>query len=167
MQKSSFSQTVEDILQKNTRYQPQAYFFVHDAMDHTIKKFQRLHARDQNTHLSAEELLNGLRECTLKEFGPMGKLVLNEWGLHSCVDFGQIVFELVEHGVLGKKETDTLEDFDGHWSFDDAFVAPFLPRKMRKTTRNLIKRHTTLPKRPLQSSSSVKSQAKSSSNPIA
>lgn len=162
MKKLNFNQIVETITQKSSRYQPQAYFFVREGLDQTTKKIQKLQARDQNTHLSAQELLNGLREHTLKEFGPMSKLVLNEWGLHSCMDFGQIVFELVEHGILGKKESDQLSDFEGHWSFDDAFVIPFLP-KAQKREKRIIRRSNTLPKRPLPTK---KSPPKPSGNPM-
>ena len=75
----------------------------------------------------------------------MSKAVLNEWGIRTTDDFGQIVFNLVSASVLGKNETDSPSDFKNVFSFDDAFVKPFVPRKVvlpstRKSARTKIKK---------------------------
>ena len=57
----------------------------------------------------------------------MAKTVLDFWGVRKCDDFGKIVFNLVERGVLGKTEQDKLEDFKGGYDFDEAFVKPYRP----------------------------------------
>lgn len=128
MQKNNFDQAVAEILQTDPRFDVQAYRFVREGLDFTLK----LHKRTQGTiprHVSGPELLEGLRQYTLKEFGPMGKMVLNEWGISRCEDFGAIVFNLVQRGILGKSENDKLEDFSEIFTFDEAFVQPFLPQK--------------------------------------
>lgn len=126
MQKPSFSQVVSEIVARDARYDARAYTFVRDGLDYTIKMLKRAQS-GSTRHVSGAELLEGLRKYTLSEFGPMGKLVLNEWGIHACEDFGNIVFTLVNHGVLGKSEADRPDDFSPGFSFDDAFVQPFLP----------------------------------------
>ncbi|GAB4244929.1 MAG: hypothetical protein OHK005_10040 [Candidatus Methylacidiphilales bacterium] len=126
MQKPSFSQIVSEIVERDARYDARAYAFVRDGLDYTIKMLKRSQS-GTSRHVSGAELLEGLRKFTLSEFGPMGKLVLNEWGIHACEDFGNIVFSLVNHGVLGKSEADRPDDFSPGFSFDDAFVQPFLP----------------------------------------
>jgi uncharacterized repeat protein (TIGR04138 family) len=63
----------------------------------------------------------------LEQFGPLSKRVLAEWGIHSCIDFGHIVFNLVEEGLLGKTENDSLEDFSEGYDFCEAFEKPFQP----------------------------------------
>ncbi len=78
----------------------------------------------------------------------MSKAVLNEWGVKSTDDFGQIVFNLVNGGVLGKNETDSPTDFKNVFSFDDAFVKPFVPRNVvlpttRKSTGAKIKKRSS------------------------
>jgi alkylresorcinol/alkylpyrone synthase len=42
-------------------------------------------------------------------------------------DIGQIVFNLIEAGVVGKTEDDTLAAFSDGFDFQQAFVHPFLP----------------------------------------
>jgi len=67
----------------------------------------------------------------LEQYGPMALTLLQNWGIHECDDFGEIVFNLVEFGVLGKTENDRREDFSGGYDFYDAFVVPFIPKAKR------------------------------------
>ncbi|MEI6892488.1 MAG: Minf_1886 family protein, partial [Pontiella sp.] len=83
---------------------------------------------DTMRHVSGQELLEGMREYALKEYGPVTKRVLSEWGINECVDFGNIVFNLIDEGLLGKTEEDTLEDFMGGYDFHAAFIIPFQPK---------------------------------------
>jgi len=54
-------------------------------------------------------------------------MVLNEWGVHRCEDFGEIVFNMVEHDLLAKTSEDSRENFKGGYDFEEAFRKPFLP----------------------------------------
>jgi len=53
--------------------------------------------------------------------------VFEEWGIHKCHDFGEIVFNMVENGLLAKTDKDSRADFDGGYDFYEAFRRPFLP----------------------------------------
>jgi uncharacterized repeat protein (TIGR04138 family) len=126
MQKNNFDQVVLQIAKADPRYQPAAYRFIREGLDYTLKTLKRSSPSAQR-HVTGPELLEGIKLHALKEFGPMSKLVLNDWGIENCQDFGQIVFNLVNNGVLGKSESDRLEDFSSVYTFDEAFVKPFLP----------------------------------------
>jgi uncharacterized repeat protein (TIGR04138 family) len=78
-------------------------------------------------HVSGQELLAGIREFALAEFGPMAKTVLNSWGITRTEDFGEIVFNMVEIGLLGRTDKDSREDFANGYDFEEAFRKPFLP----------------------------------------
>src|SRR5690606_9311005 len=80
-------------------------------------------------HISGQELLEGMREYALDQYGPMTRTLFSEWGVNECRHFGEIVFQLVDYGVLGKTEDDKLEDFCDGYDFDQAFLKPFLPKK--------------------------------------
>jgi uncharacterized repeat protein (TIGR04138 family) len=71
--------------------------------------------------------LEAFRVHGLKEFGPMALTVLEYWGVRSCEDVGQMVFNLVNAGVFGKTDADTLDSFRNVYDFHDAFSAPFRP----------------------------------------
>jgi uncharacterized repeat protein (TIGR04138 family) len=89
-------------------------------------------------HVTGAELLGGLRVYALDQFGPMAKSILNSWGIKTSRDFGAIVFNLIDHKVFSKTESDRIEDFEGVFDFDDAFVIPFLPvGRSRPKTRSI------------------------------
>jgi uncharacterized repeat protein (TIGR04138 family) len=75
------------------------------------------------------ELLDGIRKFALKEYGPLTLTVLNHWGIRRCEDFGELVFIMVEKGLLGKTDEDRKEDFSGGYDFESAFRKPFLPER--------------------------------------
>lgn len=126
MKKVSFQETVERITAENPRFDGQVYYFLREALDFTIKMFEKP-VDGPSRHVSGGELLDGIRKFALQEFGPMTKTVLNRWGIHRCDDFGDIVFIMVEKGVLGKTDEDRKEDFSGGYDFDTAFCKPFRP----------------------------------------
>jgi uncharacterized repeat protein (TIGR04138 family) len=146
MSKLNFSDVVNEICRKDSLYDPEVYSFVREGLDHTLKSLKR-HGQNGNRHVSGQELLNGLRDYALKEYGPMSKMLLNMWGVKSCEDFGRIVFNLVSSGVLGKTDTDSQNDFKNGFNFDDAFVKPFEPRR-DNAPAGKTRRSTTAKKRP-------------------
>jgi uncharacterized repeat protein (TIGR04138 family) len=83
-----------------------------------------------------QELLDGLRQFALDQFGPLAKTVLNYWGVQRGEDFGEIVFNLVEVGILGKTDEDSRADFKGGYDFDVAFVKPFQPSIKKSSPRD-------------------------------
>jgi uncharacterized repeat protein (TIGR04138 family) len=109
------------ILEKDARYTPEAYLFVRQGLDHTVRKLET------PRHVSGQELLDGMREYALKEFGPVARRVLSEWGINECIDFGHIVFNLVDEGLLGKTDKDSIMDFMNGYDFQEAFIQPFRP----------------------------------------
>jgi uncharacterized repeat protein (TIGR04138 family) len=72
-------------------------------------------------HISGEELAHGVRDLALDQYGPMARTVLGHWGIHGTEDLGEIVFAMVECGVLVKQEEDRKEDFQGLFDFEEAF----------------------------------------------
>ena len=47
--------------------------------------------------------------------------MLNQWGIHRSVDFGHIVFALVDAGLMLKTDDDTIEDFSDVFDFAESF----------------------------------------------
>ncbi len=131
MQVAKFDEALEAIMKQDQRYHRDAYLFVKDALDHTQKVKGKPVKNEQPRHISGQELLEGIRVFGLNQFGPMTLTVLAEWGLNSCEDFGEIVFNMVEQGLLSKTEKDSRKDFQGCYDFQAAFREPFIPsRKM-------------------------------------
>ena len=130
MQAASFEEAIEQIAAQDLRYHREAYFFLREALDHTHKITGKPPKKNAVRHVSGQELLNGVREYALQQFGPMTLTVLEEWGIKRCEDFGEIVFNMVENKLLAKTEQDSREDFRNGYDFHDAFRKPFLPSRI-------------------------------------
>jgi uncharacterized repeat protein (TIGR04138 family) len=127
MQPRSFEEVLETIVARDRRYHRDAYIFVREALDYTQKLVGRKPSGTELNHVSCKELLGGIRELALKQFGPLAVVVLEEWGVRACEDFGEIVFNMIESNLLAKTDQDTREEFKGLYDFHDAFRRPFLP----------------------------------------
>ncbi len=130
MQEVSFDEAINQIRAKDPRYHREGYQFVREALDHTQKSISREN-RGRVRHVTGQELLGGIREYALSQFGPMAMTVLAEWGIHACEDFGEVVFNMVDIGLLAKTETDSRADFASGYAFNDAFRQPFVPSSKR------------------------------------
>jgi uncharacterized repeat protein (TIGR04138 family) len=126
MQETSFEEALDLIRAKDPRFERDAYLFVREALDHTQKQIGK-DSRGRIRHVTGQELLEGIRDYGLTQFGPMAMTVLDEWGVRSCQDFGDIVFNMVDIGLLAKTERDTRADFADGYDFYEAFRKPFLP----------------------------------------
>jgi uncharacterized repeat protein (TIGR04138 family) len=121
-----FEEAIEKIRAKDPRYHRDAYHFVREALDQT-KKSMGKKSDDPVLHVTGQELLEGIRELALKQFGPMTLMLFEEWGIKSCQDFGEVVFNMVDIGLLAKTKTDSRADFQNGFDFQTAFRQPFLP----------------------------------------
>ena len=128
MQKIGFAEALDAIVASDARYQRDAYVFLRDALDFTTKQQKKLKGAAVR-HVAGPELLEGIRQYALKEFGPMVITVFDAWGVRSCEDFGNMVFNLIAAGIFGKTEEDSIADFKNVYNFDEVFVQPFAPAK--------------------------------------
>jgi uncharacterized repeat protein (TIGR04138 family) len=126
MQKIGFSEALDSIIAADPRYARDAYVFLRDALDYTTKQQKKIKGTTVR-HVSGPELLEGVRQYALKEFGPMVMTVFGYWGLHACEDIGHMVFNLIGAGIFGKTDEDSIEDFKNVYQFKDVFVKPFAP----------------------------------------
>ena len=128
MQKIGFSEALDSIVASDPRYQRDAYVFLRDALDFTTKQQKKVKGATVR-HVTGPELLGGVRQYALKEFGPLVMTVFDNWGIHSCEDVGNMVFNLIGAGIFGKTEEDSIEDFKNVYDFEEAFVKPFAPEE--------------------------------------
>ena len=131
MQPIHFEESVAAILKREKRYDAQAYFFLKDSLDFTLKRFAEGN-RGQGRHVSGKELLEGFRDFALEQFGPMGATLMDEWGITECRDVGNMVFQMIEEQVFGKQDSDKPEDFDEAFDFRKSLREPFLPKGKAK-----------------------------------
>jgi uncharacterized repeat protein (TIGR04138 family) len=97
------------------RFNPRAFFFVLAALEHIQ------HRLPERRHVTGEELSHACRELALEQFGLLARTVLAHWGICSTGDFGEIVFALIDAGLLIRQPDDRPEDFQGVYAFSAAF----------------------------------------------
>ena len=127
MQEVNFEEAVEQLYAQDARYAREAYHFTREALDHTQKMISREN-KGAVRHVTGQELLEGIRQFALQQFGPMAATVFEAWGVTRCSDFGEIVFNMVEVSLLAKTEKDNRDDFQNGYDFIEAFQKPYWPR---------------------------------------
>jgi uncharacterized repeat protein (TIGR04138 family) len=102
----NFWDAVFEIRLFDQSYAEDAYAFVVEALEHTIRGI------GVERHVSGAELVGGVCACAKGRFGLLAWTVLERWGIRSTGDVGAIVFQLIDAGVLSRQESDSRADFD-------------------------------------------------------
>jgi len=106
----SFWEAVDLIRGSDDRFEPEAYGFVMDALEHTLRSI------GEQRHVSAHELLEGMCAYAHARYGVMSYTLLERWNVVTTGDIGDVVFQLVDAGVLSRQDSDSRIDFDNVFS---------------------------------------------------
>jgi uncharacterized repeat protein (TIGR04138 family) len=112
----NYETALDSVIETDGRYDRHAYFFVQKALHFYREKYG---GEGEVGHIKGQHVLAGVRELALDEFGPMARSVLNSWGLIKGEDVGEIVYNLIEAGLMSKTEEDSRADFAGVMKFDE------------------------------------------------
>ena len=105
------------ILKKDSRYDSRAYDFVLETV--------RIACENSDGRASGTEILDVFRDLALDEYGPMAFAVLCDWGLRSCEDVGNVIFNLAEEKFIGRNNGDSRSDFMSGYDFHEEFLGPY------------------------------------------
>ena len=118
--------TLEEVVTEVGLYPIEAYEFVQRGLTYTVGK---LHGdlKDPSAcrHVSGPQLCEGLREFALLEWGMLALTVLARWNIRRTIDFGRIVFAMVDNGWMSKTDEDDVEDFRDVYEFKSAFETKY------------------------------------------
>jgi uncharacterized repeat protein (TIGR04138 family) len=130
-----FLEAVAELAHRDGRYAPEAFLLVCEALRTTSELIQNgtiqtpaLSTAERHVpghagfHVTGQELLEGFRRHVRREYGNMALFLLHSFGLRRSEDVGEVVFLMVESGLLGKRESDTRNDFAGGYDFAEAFA---------------------------------------------
>jgi uncharacterized repeat protein (TIGR04138 family) len=120
---------LDEVVRRDPRYTYEAYVFVFDALAHTLRMLGRVPPREgtaePDSHVSGPQLLEGLRDLALREYGLMARTVFRTWGINSTADVGEIVFNLVAANLMSKTPEDTRDDFRDVYDLDQVLVRDY------------------------------------------
>ena len=111
---------IQKLIDSNSRYKFEAYSFVMAGLHFTMSSLEK------PRHVSGQELCEGIKRYAFDQFGPLAQTVLEYWGIRETLDFGHIVFALVEAGLMRKTEEDSLDDFKNAYDFKTAFSSKLI-----------------------------------------
>jgi uncharacterized repeat protein (TIGR04138 family) len=111
---------IEQIILDDGRYQPEAFGFLHEGLARAVGA---VHGESKETasHVTGQQLCKSLRELALQRWGLMAPVVLRRWGIGGSIDFGNMVYLLISHGLMKKTEQDSVEDFRDIFDLDRDF----------------------------------------------
>ena len=127
---SMYHPRIAAIVRGDPRYAYEAYEFVFAALAHTQKALGRApreageegEAAEASHHVSGPELLYGVRDFALREFGLMARTVFRRWGVNRTDDFGEIIFNLIDANLMSKTADDSRADFHNVYDLDEELV---------------------------------------------
>ena len=119
---NAFLGQIEALAEKDGRYKSTAFLFVYAALEFLVRKLKRDRVgTPTGRHVTGQELSMGIAEYAREQFGPMARSVFDHWGIHATVDFGHIVYNLIDAELMNKTEEDSLDDFRDVYDFEQMF----------------------------------------------
>jgi uncharacterized repeat protein (TIGR04138 family) len=121
---------LDEVVRHDSRYAYEAYEFVFAALAHTQRQLGRVPppeggSGEQDYHVSGQQLLEGVRDLALREFGLMARTVFHLWGIDRTDDFGEIIFNLIGANLMSKTSRDSRDDFRGVYDLDQVLVRDY------------------------------------------
>jgi uncharacterized repeat protein (TIGR04138 family) len=105
MNEDTLYDRIDELRERDARFRREAYLFVLAALEYVVGRLP------ERRHVSGQELLQGVADLARRNFGALAGAVFSEWGVESSTDVGEIVFQLVGAGIMGRRPEDSLDDF--------------------------------------------------------
>jgi len=125
---------LHQLVARDQRYPIEAYFFVRDSLSYAADSMElskqyrhesEVYEPAEEHHLTGQQLCEAIREYALNQFGYMARIVLKNWGIDSTSGFGDIVYNMIEVGLMKKSDQDRRSHFDDVYEFEAAFDKRF------------------------------------------
>ena len=83
MSDKNFPDVIHEIHAKDDRFGKGAYYFIREALDHTLKSMEKNRGKNKG-HVSGGELLEGIKDYALERFGPMTLTLMDHWNVKNA-----------------------------------------------------------------------------------
>ena len=121
------NEALRQLALRDGRFKPEAIQFLFEALDQAVQETGRSEEDEDKRHVTGQELVGVMRSYARKLFGPLAASVWRSWGIHSTLDWGHVVFLLVDAQLLRRRDSDTIDDFKEGFDFDEYFVRAYRP----------------------------------------
>ena len=120
--KNEPEKAMEDVIRADGRYPMEAYGFLHEGLSAAV---QEAHGEDialGQRHVTGKQICMALRKLAMERWGMLAATVLARWNIHATIDFGNMVYLLIENDFMRKTEEDSLEDFRDVYDLETALA---------------------------------------------
>ena len=115
------SKSMEEVILSDGRYPPDAYNFLHDGLSKAVKEVHGIEPGQTQQHVTGQQICFALRELASERWGMLASTVLAKWNIHKTDDFGNMVYLLIQNGLMRKTDKDSIDDFHDVYDFEKAF----------------------------------------------
>ena len=131
MSEEKFS--LDQLVNQDPRYPIEAYIFVREALAFAADSLElddkapvdQVPGAETARHLTGQELCEAVRQFAINQYGYMAKVVLERWGITATSNFGDIVYNMIDMGIMKKSPQDRRSHFDKVYEFSDVFESNF------------------------------------------
>ncbi|MCE5279681.1 MAG: Minf_1886 family protein [Planctomycetaceae bacterium] len=114
--------SMDDVILADGRYPLEAFRFLHEGLEQAVEKVHGGTSGSQGQHhVTGRQMCEALRDLAAQRWGMLAPLVLGRWNIKSTLDFGRMVYLLIEHQFMKKTAEDSLEDFSDVFNLPHAF----------------------------------------------
>lgn len=136
---SDNSYSLLQLIKEDKRYALDAYVFVREALSYAADALEmgaishpepsltlddNLDDRGER-HLTGQQLCDAIRQYALNQFGYLAQTVLKSWGVETTSAFGDIVYNMINVGLMRKSPSDRRSHFDDVYDFEEVFTEKF------------------------------------------
>lgn len=129
MSSESGAEMVERVVRADGRFPIDAYQFLQRGLEYAASHEHGERTESKSRHVTGQQLCEALSALAVKLWGPLASEVLRQWNITSTRDFGEMVFLLVRHELMGRRDSDSIEDFDDVYDFGQVFSAYEVPSR--------------------------------------
>ena len=92
-----------DVVRADGRYPVEAFGFLHGGLARAVNETHGERPEGQGPrHVSGRQLCAGLRDEARDRWGMLAAAVLAKWNIRQTLDFGKMVYLLVENDLMKK-----------------------------------------------------------------
>lgn len=112
---------LEQVIQEDGRYPAEAYAFLREGLAKSVKEVYGQEESSGQHHVTGRQLCLSLKSLAAERWGLLARTVLGRWNIRATIDFGNMVYLMIQHGYMKKTDEDSLEDFRNVYTFAEAF----------------------------------------------
>ncbi len=111
---------MEQVIFEDGRYPPEAFGFLHEGLNRAVEMFHTEDDPRGQRHVTGQQLCQALASLALDKWGMLARTVLEHWNIRRTIDFGHMVYLLVDNEFMRKTDQDSIDDFRNVYDFDQA-----------------------------------------------